>query len=526
MWKSAACVVAVAVVLMAARPPALAQQTDLEETTTAACAPHCFIGIDGRLRDADRAYQRLVARGEPRYLRTWIEMGIALGLGTTWYWLDRERQVADWDYPSLKQRLTLEAWRFDNNPFDINFFWHTFNGLGFHVLGRSNELSLPAAAAVGLVTSLVWEIGLEFREKVSINDVITTTGAGVAAGEFLHWFGRYINSGTGDNIFEQALKWTLGLPRAIHNTLDDRIEYTSTPDNLGLNSDIWHRFDFSGGMALADVSRDGASVRTGARMFPLHLDARLAALPGYLRPGSLRRFFHEGNVTSLDLLATFTSDGAGVDAIADTMLLGYHVQNIPMPEQRGVGTAFTIGANIAYRYRREKFFGWRERLGVMHLPGLGVDAHVLGERFRLRASGRLNGDFAGINALAYPEWKAAHPDVVDKTILIKHGYYYAFGWSARAQLELAGPYFELGASVFYGDYDSKEGLDRSQETVTFDVDLDDRVLDYGAWLRLGPLVGGWRLGAAVSRRDRKGNVAGVPGSAVLDRFMLQLMTRL
>ncbi len=525
MWRRAAAI-ALLLAFIASNSPVWADDGASDETSSETCAENCYIGADGSLRDSERAYRRLTTRGEPKYLRTWIEMALALGSGTAWYWIDRDRQVADWDFPSVKQRVTFEAWRFDNNPFDINFFWHTFNGMGFHVLARSNELSLAASTGVGLVTSLVWEIGLEFREKVSVNDVITTTGAGVASGEFLHWFGRYINSGRKDNALENLLRWTFGAPRTVHNLLDKRLEYHGETDKLGFNADIWHQFNVGYAVGFGDISRDGADVSDDKRLHHMLIDARLAAIPGYLRPGKMQRFFAEGNVTSLDLRATFSGDGVGVDFRADTMLVGLHAQNIPMPEQGGLGTALTVGAGLSYHYRREKFFGWKERLGLMHLPGLAVDGHLLGQKLRLKASARLHVDFAGINALSYPDWKAANPDAIEKTILRKHGYYYAWGLSGRGSLEIAGPRFNLGASIFYGSYDSQEDLDRTQEEVTDDVQADDRVFDYNVWLRVGPVFADWYIGANLSRQARDGNVGGFKGEAELDRIMVQVVTKM
>ena len=147
----------------------------------------CVLDGDGATIDADAAYRDTVARGESHWLRAAIEEGLLLGAGTAWYWIDRERQVADWDFPSLKQRFNFEAWRLDSNPFPINFFGHAFNGAGFHLLARSNDLSLPAALGYGFATSMVWEYALEFREKISINDVILTPIAGLTGGEFFHW---------------------------------------------------------------------------------------------------------------------------------------------------------------------------------------------------------------------------------------------------------------------------------------------------------------------------------------------------
>ena len=106
----------------------------------AAGPAHADIATTGTQRELDAAYSQLLQRPHPRYLLPAIELFAAMSIGFTWYWIDRERQVADWDFPSIKDRLTFEAWRFDTNPFPINFAWHAIDGGQYHVVGRSSEL--------------------------------------------------------------------------------------------------------------------------------------------------------------------------------------------------------------------------------------------------------------------------------------------------------------------------------------------------------------------------------------------------
>src|SRR5690606_21954322 len=66
-------------------------------------------------------------RKGPRYpgLRTFGELSIILGVGTLWYWIERDRNVVDWDLDSWRQRFSKEAYRFDNNSIGMNFLGHT-----------------------------------------------------------------------------------------------------------------------------------------------------------------------------------------------------------------------------------------------------------------------------------------------------------------------------------------------------------------------------------------------------------------
>lgn len=144
--------------------------------------------------ELDTADHHLLERPHPHYLLPAGELFTAVAGGFIWYWTDRKRQVADWDFPSIKQRFTGDAWKYDSNPFPINWAWHAYDGAQYHLFARGNDLSLLESMAYGIGTSVVWEFTVEFREQVSINDVILTSASGTAIGEYLHWLGRYFES--------------------------------------------------------------------------------------------------------------------------------------------------------------------------------------------------------------------------------------------------------------------------------------------------------------------------------------------
>jgi hypothetical protein len=111
-------------------------------------------------------------------------------------------------------------------------------------------------------------------------------------------------------------------------------------------------------------------------------------------------------------------------------------------------------------------------------------------------------DFAGIDAVLNDDWEQRYPDEVGKTVLRKKGYYYAWGSSVRARLELSMRGASLGASTFFGYYNSADDYDRSQEDVTFDQRLQDRVFDYNAWARLLPWSYGFYVEPSIQGRWR------------------------
>ena len=510
-----------------ARGPASGYLSPVRAVVCASIACAWIAGSAGAVRGEDAAGAADVdadvedADAEPHWWRAAIEEASALAAGTTWYWLDRERQVADWDYPSVKDRLTFEAWRYDNNPFPINFAWHAFNGTGFHVIARSNDLSLLEAAGYGFMTSMAWEYLLEFREKVSINDVIVTPVTGISTGELFHWLGVYLNSSQGNSTGHDIARWTFAPLHSFHDSLDDRTRRLSRlaeRDNLGLTTAIWHRFRVAYGYGSIAANIPGAD--DSLQMHEIRLDARLVAFPGYLRPGALRRGFREGNVTSANLRITPTEDGMGWDFAGDTILAGWHAQDIPA--DGGLGRAITLGTSIGYRYRFEKIGAWKDRLGIAELPGLAVDADLLGRRWGVHAGARAHADFAGLHAIPYREWKDANGDAVEKTILAKHGYYYGWGWSTALTMELSLPRVSLGAALHYGRYYSDEGLDRNQEEILDDIESSDTVRDVEAWLRVAPLGGALYLEARVNEQERNARLDDVSASQSLRRYSIGL----
>jgi len=461
----------------------------------------CVLTAAGVTVSATEAYRDTVARTRPKWIRAAITEGLALGGGTIWYWLDRERQVADWDFPSLKERFNFEAWRLDSNPFPINFFGHAINGAGFHVFARSNDLSLAASLGYGFATSMAWEYALEFREKISINDVMLTPIAGLTGGEFFHWLGRYfLDDGP------TAALWGLSLLYAVPHELDGRPPLP--PRN------IWHRFRLGYRLGSADVEPDVGLEPATLTTHGIEIDAKLVALPGYARPGRQTRWFADGNVTSLRLRASAADGEPSVDLFGDTIPIGWLRQ--------GLRGSVIVGVGVAYRYRKQTIGPWHDRLGVLHLPGPAIDGDLLRGDWRLHASARVNVDFAGLHALPLRRWRAANtdPDIVVKTILRKHGYYYGWGGSARAQLELTGPYLQVGAALMAGRYASQEGLDRAQENITADLESSDRVFEWDAWVRVLPLRERYYLELAASHTARHAELDGLSGSQDLRRYTI------
>lgn len=449
------------------------------------------------------------------YLRTAILEAMALAGGTAWYWLDRERQVADWDFPSLAERLSLDVIRYDNNPHHVNFAWHAANGMSFHFMARINGLSFAESVAAGALTSLAWEYALEYREKVSFNDLMFTTGSGIPLGEFVHVFGRFLNEDPEAASFAPA-RWTAGIPAALMRTLDG-----APPASLSTRPDFWHELHLAYDLSAANVSLDGQEDEHA--LHALHFNGRFVRLPGYLQTGVWQRFFRGAEFTEGVGNLGFGGKGDVTRVFADTVLLGWYRQSY-LEDRDKLSNATLLGVSMAYRYRREQAGIWDDRVGVLHFPGLAAELNLRLGDFSFEGRARLHADFAGVNALSNEAWEAAHPgpDEQGKSILRKQGYYYGFGASAGISATLRYRELSLGGRLWAARYSSDEGLDRIQEDLDLDQASSDRIRDTELWLRWQGLPFHSYVGAAFSRRQRKAKFEEFDARADLDRFTLQL----
>lgn len=470
-----------------ARTPSLVLHGPNEHPRCAEGTYGCFLDLGGAWRSHDAAYTDLLDF-EPHYGVAAVEGLLIVGVGAIWYFAAIEENKLDWDIDSLRQRFSRESVRYDSNTFRMNFLLHPLSGAAYYSFPRSNGLPVAAAFTYSVVSSMLWEFGLEFNERLSINDIVTTSIGGMPIGEFIFRLGRYLNSAPGGgSALSRAFGYTLGVEQAfVDRALDGRrgAPDGTVTDGLGYDAAIAHRFSIDTGLGLGRTDTDDAFFR-----YDVRVSGDLVALPGYMRPGAFDRAFADANITHLEVRGIGGARGAGTELYADTVLAGYFAQDIARTDRGMRGFAVAIGSSVGYTHRRERHATFRDKLGITHLPGLAVDANVLLGRYGVALRGRLHGDFAGVHSMAFDEWADANPGVPTKTVLAREGYYFGWGYSARAELEVTLPYVRLGASGYYGQYHSDEGLDRAQEEVDaggVDVRASDRVIDAEAYVRLVP----------------------------------------
>lgn len=431
-------------------------------------------------RDADGSHVRSDVQPNnephsPHHLRVWIGIAAGLAVGSFAYWVDQDQNVADWDDPSLKARFSGDAWRLDNNNLVVNFLLHPTSGAGTYNLARTSHFSVPMSVGYSLLSSILWEWVLEFKEQVSINDFIVTPLSGISIGEFFYKLGLYLDSAADPGAATRVAQWTLGTGVQLDRALDGT-EASAVParDQLGLTRAIWHDFVFDYGIysARTETPSELAVHRLG-------FQGKLVSLPGYLRPGRFGAFFHEAEISSLDLALEESMHAGGFSLHADTILLGYHEQALSGTGLRGTGHAVTLGTSIGHRFLDSGAHRFAERFAALHLPGLAFDWHALSRLASAVASLRLHPDFAGVGALAQADWQQANPDERGKAVLRGQGYFHGWGGSVDASARLRLGPLRLDGDFLFGRYWSQDGLERHPRKMTVDAPAEGRVL----WLR-------------------------------------------
>ena len=442
----------------------------------------------------------------PRHARALVEMGAGLALGTGGYWLLMNRNVADWDNPRPLSRFDGSAWVLDNNSIGVNYLGHPLMGGVSYGLARSNHHSVLGAFGYSFLTSFVWEFVIEFKEKVSVNDVLVTPGAGLPLGEFFYKLGLYLDTGHQDSWGWDVARWTLGLGAALDRRLDGRAPpRVVTRDSLGFSAEIWHEFVARYGVVEVETPRQQAYAR-----YQLGLAGRLVTLPGYGKPRAFGRAFWGAEVSSAALQTEASRYGSGVLLTADTMVVGYHAQRFSRSEGGLRGESLTLGTSLGCEYLRSSANRYaviekavslpgpklsyhtpnrREQYGAFQLPGLALDVRWLGRAAAFEGSARLQPSFAGLGAEAFYLWAAENLDERSKHILHRQGYFYGWGGAANVSAKASLGPLRAGFELMYGAYRSQDGMDRHPEQLTRDVAASGDVLRYSGSLGVSPQPG-------------------------------------
>jgi hypothetical protein len=435
---------------------------------------------------ADKEYpQAQKAAHRPKTARALLEAAALITGSTIDYWRTYHDFQEDWQFrltwKDQKRRFfTAESPKMDSNSFWFNWS-HALSGAYYYSAARTNGLSNRASFLFSLGMSAFWECVSEWREIISINDIIFTSFGGPAVGESMFQMSSFFSHRKG---FFNQLGCFIFSPFLLANNWFDRNSGRAV--NSGPEA-LWHDFRLYAAPKNGTISPSGTSYRH----FNLGLEMETNTVPGYGEAQTFRRFVPDTIFSRFSLNFSYSSAGQEeFDIRTQAVLFGYTWQALRKGEDGAVrGVSGSLGAGCGFdtfKKRPEAWYDssseiegegpalsdarfWRpsptqftDKLSTLSLLGPVLQISWFRPHLHVRWMTETYFDFALVNALAYNRFTEKHDNSGVKTTLLNWGYYYAWGTTLSTGLAADWRQCRLRGNVRYQWYDSIQGQDRYQ----------------------------------------------------------------
>jgi hypothetical protein len=446
----------------------------------------------------------------PNYRRAIVQNGLFAVYATYRYWSSYHLWIEDWQFrltwaDQYRRFLTTEAITFDSNAYITNWT-HVVGGALYYQMARASHLSWPESMLGAFISSAFYEYVSEWREVISINDMTFTTFGGYAVGEPWFQLSDYFHHQT-----SPVLK-VLAYMNPI-NELDHWLD-RKKPASRIYAVPGWTDLVFSAGWWRS--SETGRPARDAAI---ISLETQLIRTPEYGKPGTFSRVQHDTSLSELAFTAALRQRSPSdtdlhsglndeIDFYTRVVGLSWYKQSI---DELGRGSAFSIGLGSALTYLRKRpvYYdargaqvhivpppetptGFTDKMTVAHLFGPVLDWTRFGRGVKVRVVADAYFDFAMVNATAMNAYSAAFPITGMKTTLSYYGYYYGYGGSTSARVDVDWGRLWVRGLVSGHAWGSWQGRDRFQSDITNNVAEADTRTRY-------LLKAGWRFGATPLR---------------------------
>lgn len=443
------------------------------------------------------AYSRFASESEKQksFLRSSSEVLFVLTAGALNYWLTPGIQDIEYDYTawqSIRTRFTgFELHRLDDNAFSTNYLSHPLAGWLYYALPRTNGYNSLESLLFSFTASAFWEYALEFREIISLNDLVITPFAGAAIGEVFHQFTRHFtnrahtSSGAG-KVINQTLSYVFGAPQKFDGWIRKQAIRSNPLAGMDGGPDAFAQFSIFGALASRENSA-GLSLTDGE----LGFEGELIRIPGYGVPGEVRKVVSNGPWSRLRFSTTMGEEGYHDLMLSiSAALTAYSRQNLKMSKAGGKdakgsleGYSLLLGVGPGFELEDIDRPGLRTTFGIVKVLGGMLDLNVYTKGYHVRVVMDVFGEMAQIRTLALEDYVAQGGTLEgDKAILGWRQQYHALGASAETQLTIRKGAIEIGGRVSGALYDSIEGADREQRHLTKDSNLKDRRTISQVWV--------------------------------------------
>ena len=164
-----------------------------------------------------------------RAVRTSTQILLTVGAGMANYYAMKYTNMDDWVYHYTwedAKRRVKDGWVWDPNDFNTNTLYHLYAGAAYYMIARSNDYSIFASFWWSFAGSFVWEFFGEWREQVSLNDMILTPTLGALTGEFLIQTANYIEKSMKPSFYRETILFVVNP----FDWINRRIDSTNSGD--------------------------------------------------------------------------------------------------------------------------------------------------------------------------------------------------------------------------------------------------------------------------------------------------------
>lgn len=394
---------------------------------------------------------------------------------------------------SFLKKITGQAISFDANSISTNFVGHPLAGTGYYLAARGNRLPAWTSGLYAAAASTAWEL-VEYRENLSVNDMLVTPLAGIAIGETLWQFGDL-----SERAGLPALSWVVNFPRRFHDWIDG----VPTQPAPGPARHEMRLATSAGSLSVPGAERALPVARFAVGGFLLR--AR-----GYGEAGRDEVALGDGGGASF-LVEGTTSRAGAIDGrfAVRAVLAGLYARDLAADGGGLSGHDLLVALTAGYRADMHLYRGAPDRIDRLMLveaPGLGLSwrPHLGGLRLEVRLD--LAPAFGGVTPAALPAWLGSNPGDALSSVTRLHGYAFTWGGVAAPALELRWRGLGLGGSARLDALRSLKAPDPDPGAIPSSVTAVDLRLETRAWLSLDLPPRGLTLSAAWERRWREGRI--------------------
>ncbi len=442
--------------------PPIAAPPPIEDAPAAAATPAA--------EDPAVVARPIAAPSRPRLDVLIAEEVAVLAPATVFYFLttnlQREDFELDWDWPSWRAKLTsFDAVAFDSGNWQSNTFRHPLHGVLTYQAVRANGHGAIAATLVDLASTLIWEYVVEYRERISLNDVVVNNASGVALGEPL-WQIGFLGDEPGAGVLRRGLAWLLSPIQRLHAAGGYRPWRRPAP--------AWSRVEL--GLGGGAVDHGGGAV--GEVRGALAVEVRRA--PGLGRAG--RREVDVGLGAWSRVAWSLRGRAAQLRETRVTTGTSYAARYARALDDAGRGDErwLVLGTGFDYASRSLDAAG-RDRMAVFHLLQPRITATRWdGPGRALAWELAIGGDVGMIQAHVFGPVLPFAP-LPQTAVLRTRGYYYGAGLSLAARLAWDTTLATLHLAGTATALTSIDGFDR-QELFGAENDPHD-IADQRVWGR-------------------------------------------